>query len=202
MEALQFFLTALPWVLVLLLVINSYLSWKVYSNSLRTIKKHVVSAVKDDWGVLTIGVTDQKLETAWLRAAQFLFQSFARKNHDYGSGNLAAGGVRGIALRLGDKVSRLWQLTGLRGRDSKAQVTSEAIADTFLDIANYGLVGYLMSVGKWPAGSISQSIGGKAIATLVVSALGDLERDTQDDVLAAVYTAQVAKDIAGASIVA
>jgi len=77
MEALRFFLTALPWVLVTLLVISYYLSWKVYSNYLRNIKKRVVNIIQDDWGVLTIGVTDQKLETAWLRAAQILFQSFA-----------------------------------------------------------------------------------------------------------------------------
>jgi len=130
-----------------------------------------------------------------------LHQELARKNHDYGSGNLAAGGVRGIALRLGAKVSRLWQLSGLRGRDSKAQVTSEAIADTYLDVANYAIIGYLMSVGKWPGCSIQQSIGSKAIAETLMSALNDFDADTQDEVLAVVYTTRVAKDLIGADAV-
>lgn len=190
-------LLVLPWFLIAILAVVYYLSWTMCTDYLRNITKKVVEVVRKDWSVLSIGVTDPKLEAAWLRTAQMMFVSFAHKNHDYGASNISSGGVRGVAVRLGDKVSRLWQLTGVRGRDSSAKVTAESVADTFLDLTNYGIVGFLISTGAWPGGSISQSVGSKAIAEIIIDALDDLEEETQDEILAAIYTAKIAKDISG-----
>lgn len=65
-----------------------------------------------------------------------------RKNSDYGSDNLLATGVRGVAVRLLDKVNRLLTLTAER-RDPNF----ESIEDTFGDVANYGVIGQAMRRG-------------------------------------------------------
>lgn len=89
------------------------------------------------------------LERAWLRAASKAFDIFCQKNHDYGSDNLSVMWLPGVAIRLGDKVSRLWGLTGLRGEDLTPVVADESISDTLLDTLNYAMVGYLMITNQW-----------------------------------------------------
>lgn len=133
---------------------------------------------RHDWESLALGIGDRNIERAWLRTAKQMFQTFARKNHDYGTGNASAGGVVGIALRLGDKVSRLWQLTGLHGGD-QASAVGETLEDTFLDIANYAIIGAMMVKGDWPMDkTISGLIGRDAMATILMSSLQDLDEDT------------------------
>jgi len=73
---------------------------------------------------------------------------FDDKQQDYGSDNILASGEIGIAVRLQDKVARMRHilLKALRG-DNK--VNNEPLADTYQDIANYGLIGMLLNKGKW-----------------------------------------------------
>lgn len=68
-----------------------------------------------------------------------------RKQQDYGSGNLLKFGVQGVVVRANDKLERIINLSK---RTSDAQ--NEPLADSFLDLANYALIGYLMHTGKWP----------------------------------------------------
>jgi len=73
-----------------------------------------------------------------------------RKHEDYGPSNIAdapGGAVNGLVVRLHDKVARLSNLTKT-GNDPK----NESLYDTFLDIANYGLIGMLVLQGKWDSG--------------------------------------------------
>ena len=73
---------------------------------------------------------------------------FDDKQQDYGSDNIAASGEIGIAVRLQDKVARMRHilLKALRG-DNK--VNNESLADTYKDVANYGLIGWILNKGKW-----------------------------------------------------
>ena len=86
-----------------------------------------------------------------------MYEMFARKNIDYGLNNIALGGdilnnkddkqfsLTGLCIRLTDKISRLKNLL-INGRSF---VEGEGIQDTFIDIANYGIIGLLVGRDKW-----------------------------------------------------
>tara|TARA_R110001606_G_scaffold373557_1_gene530971 strand:- start:334 stop:690 length:357 start_codon:yes stop_codon:yes gene_type:complete len=86
-----------------------------------------------------------------------MYTMFAAKHMDYGLNNIALGGdilhdkndkkfsLTGLAIRLTDKISRLKNLL-LNGR---AFVKGEGMEDTFMDIANYGIIGLLVGRNKW-----------------------------------------------------
>ena len=85
------------------------------------------------------------------------YEMFARKHLDYGLNNIALGGdivnnsddkkfsLTGLAIRLTDKISRLRNLM-VNGRN---YVKGEGMEDTFIDIANYGIIGLLVGRDKW-----------------------------------------------------
>jgi hypothetical protein len=133
-----------------------------------------------------------ELERAWLTAAQRMFTLFARKNHDYGPYNLAIGGVIGVVVRLGDKISRMWQLVGLSGKKEGALVNDEGMEDTFLDTANYALVGYMMQIGAWPKATIGDSLGRQALMRVILETLGWMTEEERMQV----YTYLVANELA------
>jgi hypothetical protein len=84
------------------------------------------------------------------------YKLFASKLLDYGIGNIAMGGdlqndndikysLTGIQIRLHDKVSRLKNLLS----SDRAFVVAESLADTFLDISNYGIIAKIISNRNW-----------------------------------------------------
>ena len=85
------------------------------------------------------------------------YEMFARKHLDYGLNNIALGGdivnnsddkqfsLTGLCIRLTDKISRLKNLL-VNGRSF---VEGEGMEDTFIDIANYGIIGLLVGRDKW-----------------------------------------------------
>jgi len=85
------------------------------------------------------------------------YEMFARKHMDYGLNNIALGGdivnnsddkkfsLTGLAIRLTDKISRLRNLMV----NGKNYVKGEGMEDTFIDIANYGIIGLLVGRDKW-----------------------------------------------------
>lgn len=66
------------------------------------------------------------------------------KNRDYGPGNILAFGEFGVVVRASDKVHRLANLL-----QSGKQPEHEKIEDTWMDLANYGLIGLLCRRGWW-----------------------------------------------------
>ena len=86
-----------------------------------------------------------------------MYEMFAAKHMDYGLNNIALGGdilnnendkkfsLTGLCIRLTDKISRLKNLL-VNGR---AFVQGEGMEDTFIDIANYGIIGLLVGRNKW-----------------------------------------------------
>lgn len=69
------------------------------------------------------------------------------KHKDYGPTNIAdapGGALNGLRVRLHDKVARLNNLID-KGVDPK----HESLYDTFLDIANYGLIGMMILNDDW-----------------------------------------------------
>ena len=86
-----------------------------------------------------------------------MYAMFAAKHMDYGLNNIALGGdivnnsndkqfsLTGLCIRLTDKISRLKNLL-INGRSF---VEGEGMQDTFIDIANYGIIGLLVGRNKW-----------------------------------------------------
>ena len=85
-----------------------------------------------------------------------MYRMFAAKHLDYGLNNISLGGdltqendkkfsLTGLAIRLTDKISRLRNLL-TNGRNF---VKGEGMEDTFIDVANYGIIGLLVGRDKW-----------------------------------------------------
>lgn len=71
-----------------------------------------------------------------------------KKQLDYGPKNISnapGGPMMGLAVRLHDKISRLTHLL-----ENNIEPNNESIEDTFLDIANYGMIGLMITQNKWP----------------------------------------------------
>ena len=98
-----------------------------------------------------------ELSNEFIKIQAEMYEMFARKHMDYGLNNIALGGdilnneddkkfsLTGLAIRLTDKISRLKNLL-VNGRSF---VKGEGMEDTFIDIANYGIIGLLVGRNKW-----------------------------------------------------
>ena len=85
------------------------------------------------------------------------YELFARKMMDYGLNNVTLGGdivnnsddkkfsLTGLTIRLTDKINRLRNLVV----SGKQYVKDEGMEDTFIDIANYGIIGMIVGRNKW-----------------------------------------------------
>ena len=70
------------------------------------------------------------------------------KHHDYGPKNIsdAPGGPHnGLRVRMYDKLARLNNWV-----ENKVDFQHEAAEESYKDIANYGVIGILVSRGLWP----------------------------------------------------
>jgi hypothetical protein len=85
------------------------------------------------------------------------YELFAQKMLDYDIGNIALGStledpedvtlsLTGIWLRINDKINRL---KNLLKRNGKNYVQGEGMVDSFIDIANYGIIAMIVMRGKW-----------------------------------------------------
>lgn len=87
---------------------------------------------------------EDEVHNAFYEAATLLLS----KHNDYGPKNIsnAPGGPElGLLVRLSDKLARLEHL-----RSKGGEPNHEAIRDSWLDVANYGIIGLLVVDGKWP----------------------------------------------------
>ncbi len=93
----------------------------------------------------------------WKEVQKEQYVLFARKMMDYGLQNIALGSnldtqedidlsLTGIWLRINDKINRLKNLLKRKGKN---YVTGETMIDSFLDIANYGVIAMLVMRDQW-----------------------------------------------------
>lgn len=85
---------------------------------------------------------DIETEQAWLDEIEKMYRIFCQKHHDYGSANIGITGIRGVIVRMADKMSRLVELLD-------KQAMNESIEDSLLDLADYGIIGLVVLRGKW-----------------------------------------------------
>jgi hypothetical protein len=85
------------------------------------------------------------------------YKLFAQKMLDYGLQNIALGStledkediklsVMGIWLRCNDKINRLKNLIKRNGQN---YVDGESMIDSFIDLANYGIIAMMVLREKW-----------------------------------------------------
>ena len=101
--------------------------------------------------------TYPELAQAFLNIQEEQYALFASKMMDYGLSNIALGStleeqediqlsLTGIWLRVNDKINRLKNLLQRKGKN---YVSGETMIDSFVDIANYGIIAMLVMRGKW-----------------------------------------------------
>jgi hypothetical protein len=77
------------------------------------------------------------------------------KNADYSPANILGPGEIGLATRLWDKITRMMNLIGFRIEIASSSFEQpraprcEAIDDTYIDLAVYGVIGLLLRRGVW-----------------------------------------------------
>ncbi|ANS05437.1 hypothetical protein [uncultured Mediterranean phage] len=79
------------------------------------------------------------------------YELFAKKQHDYGPGNISMGGDKelsllALAIRMNDKVQRLLNI--LHNNKGETAV-DESLKDTFQDLSVYGVIAQIVSNDKW-----------------------------------------------------
>jgi len=135
----------------------------------KTKPTHVISLSSDDWTTLATGRSGWlEIEQAWLRKAQEVYTIFCEKQADYGPTNIAVGGTHGITVRLGDKISRLFELLGLTERRNSGEPTNESIRDTMVDLGDYGIIGMIVLDGEWPGVEPETVWGNEAFLNFVM----------------------------------
>lgn len=106
----------------------------------------------DDAG---LGVAVDLIERAGIAALHILAEDGAydrdamhrllvSKQHDYGHKNILHFGMRGVAVRLCDKIARMNNLLA-RGGDAK----NEALTDTYTDILGYAAIALMLEDGSF-----------------------------------------------------
>jgi hypothetical protein len=92
---------------------------------------------------------------AFIETVMKMYRVHLDKNNDYSPANILGTGEIGCVVRLWDKVARLLNLTGFEINVTTAQFTKpkevkhESIEDTYLDTANYAIIGQLLREGRW-----------------------------------------------------
>ncbi len=98
-----------------------------------------------------------ELAEEFQKVQQEQYELFASKMLDYGLSNISLGSdlstkedqdlsLTGIWLRCNDKINRL---KNMLKRNGKNYVQGEKMIDSFIDIANYGIIAMLVIRNKW-----------------------------------------------------
>lgn len=91
----------------------------------------------------------------FLDAVMRMYRVHLDKNADYSPANVLGLGEIGVSVRIWDKVARLLSLLGfdihaeLKGQRPVREPKNEAIEDTYLDLACYGIIGKLVRDRVW-----------------------------------------------------
>lgn len=75
-----------------------------------------------------------------------------RKQRDYGPKNIAnapGGPLTGLMVRMYDKIARIENLLRT-DEDAPPRPSNEPLVDSFMDLANYGIIGAMVLKGYWP----------------------------------------------------
>jgi len=92
-------------------------------------------------------ITAEFIETVY-RYFEVNADLLIEKHHDYGPTNISqapGGALNGLRVRIHDKMARINNLI-----DSGNIPKNEALRDSFVDLANYAMIGLLVIDEQWP----------------------------------------------------
>lgn len=87
------------------------------------------------------------MELAVWEITDALAELLIKKHKDYGPRNIAdapGGPLNGLRVRIHDKTARINNLI-----ESGATPENESLRDSFMDLANYGIIAMMVLDGKW-----------------------------------------------------
>lgn len=94
----------------------------------------------------------RRLDTSFDATVREYFEQNAElllaKHRDYGPRNISdspGGPINGLRVRMHDKMARINHLV-----DNDQDAVNEPLRDSFIDLANYAMIGLLVLDGKWP----------------------------------------------------
>lgn len=90
---------------------------------------------------------DSDLEWTVATVMKEYFELWKRKQRSYGPHNIGAFGSQGCLIRANDKIQRLRRHYFL---NKDVALSDETIADTWLDLLGYALMGLVCERGQWP----------------------------------------------------
>lgn len=135
------------------------------------------------WEELATGESgDIYLERDWLNMVSVVFKVFCEKQHDYGYKNIAIGGLKGVVMRSGDKMSRLFEMAGLADgslAERDPAVKDEDMFQNLLDWADYGIIAMMVYKGLWPKCTVGDAFGREAIENIIKEAQDILGQQEQ-----------------------
>lgn len=70
---------------------------------------------------------------------------FLERQEKYGVGNISAFGLKGVIIRMNDKLERLKRAEFGNG----GEVSDETVEDTLIDLLNYAAIGLMCKRGTW-----------------------------------------------------
>ena len=91
-----------------------------------------------------LGCTD-KWTLDYIRFVLRDIKLFDRKQHDYGSDNIADFGEKGVLFRANDKIARLRNL-----HRNDVVPSNEKVEDSWADLSVYGVIARMCRAGVWP----------------------------------------------------
>ena len=89
----------------------------------------------------------EKFSSQVFKHTEELAYLLIKKQHDYGPKNIAnapGGPLNGLRVRIFDKISRINHLV-----DTGATPENESLRDSFMDLANYGIIALMVLDGEW-----------------------------------------------------
>lgn len=99
-----------------------------------------------------VPASDQGLEPSFLIGVADVFDQaedlLIGRHRDYGPANIANGypdPLTALVVRMGDKMERIKHLLS-----SDKPIYGERLRDSWMDLANYGLIGVMCIDGTWP----------------------------------------------------
>jgi len=84
----------------------------------------------------------------FLRLSLDCVKLFDSKQQDYGSANILMSGELGVACRLQDKASRIRHIL-IKQLKGDTKINYESLEDAYIDVANIGMIGMLLSRNLW-----------------------------------------------------
>ena len=106
-------------------------------------RKILLSAYQELFSIAYIELDEDTIEDS-LFVLNSLKELMMRKRNDYGQGNILIFKHIGLMVRMSDKIERLKTLS-----ESQEGPMNESLKDTYMDIANYSLIGIMLLSGTF-----------------------------------------------------